>query len=123
MANENRINATFEYNDGVATPRITQITDCLADSATAKCLANVQSIGTSAEAFALGECTSPGWFMAKNLDDTNYVEIYDSTSGHVVGKMLAGESYGPVRLGSDMQAPAAKAHTAACLVEYQVSQT
>lgn len=123
MASEATINGTLVYDDGTSTPRSLQISDLAADVATLQKICQDQSIGTSVEAFTLGEVTAPGWFMCKNLDATNYVEVYSSTSGVVVGKMLAGESYGPVRLGSGMQAPAAKANTAACLVEYLAIST
>ena len=76
-----------------------------------------QEIGTSAENLGKGEITTPGWFMAHNLDATNFVEIgYDDTGFKNVVKILAGEWAGPFRLAQ--AAPQAKADTAAVDLEY-----
>ncbi len=123
MASEITVDGTLQYDDSVSTPVALQITALSADVSSLQKLTQTQSIGTSVEAFVLGECTAPGWFMCVNIDPTNYVEIYSSTSGVVVGKLFPGESYGPVRLGSGMQAPAAKANVASCKVDYLVCNT
>jgi hypothetical protein len=46
-----------------------------ADQSSALLIRNVQNIGTSDEALALGDVTTPGWCVFQNLDDTNFVEI------------------------------------------------
>lgn len=119
------VNGTLIYDDGTSTPLHIQITDKGADVATLQKVFHTQSVGTTAggEAVVLGECTAPGWFMAINRDETNYVEVLAAVSGTVIGKMLAGESYGPVRLGSGAQVPAMLANTAAVKVDYLLIQT
>jgi hypothetical protein len=79
-------------------------------------VANVQSIGTADETLALGEISSLGWMIAKNLDATNFVEI-GHTSGTYSIKLKAGE-FCSFRIGSGMTAIHAKSDTAACLLQY-----
>lgn len=76
-----------------------------------------QSVGTAAEALALGEVTTPGWFFIYNMDATNYVEVLDSTGGVATLKIKAGE-FACGRFAS--AAPAVKANTAAVVIEYMV---
>lgn len=76
----------------------------------------VQSIGTSDEALGIGEITTPGVVMARNIDSTNYVELGADGTNYVV-KLLAGES---AFFRIDGTAIHAKANTAACLVEFLV---
>jgi hypothetical protein len=80
-----------------------------ADQATALLIRNVQNIGTSDEALALGDITTPGWAVFQNLDDTNYVEIGVGSFTPVV-KLKPGEQ-AILRLGTT--APRAQANTAA----------
>ena len=81
-------------------------------------VAAVQSIGTADETLSLGEISSIGWFIAKNLDATNFIEI-GHTSGTYSIKLKAGEPCS-FRVGSGMTAIHAKADTAACLLQYLV---
>ena len=82
---------------------------------------NTQSIPTSATALSLANLagTTLGAYVIKNLDSTNYVDILTNTSGvtilHVMPEMIA-TGYFP----STITAPAAKSHTAACLLEYMI---
>ncbi len=39
------------------------------------CLANVQNIGTTAEALVIGDCAVLGYLFVKNMDPTNYVQL------------------------------------------------
>ncbi len=55
---------------------------------------NVQSIGTSTEALALGDVATPGYLFVKNLDSTNFVLVglvTAVTSGNAFAKLLPGE--------------------------------
>lgn len=83
---------------------------------------NVQSIGTSAEALALGDVAVPGWCRFKNLDATNYVEIGFDDSGFVTFlKLLKGEETGWMRISQ--AAPYARANTGAVLLDYTIVGT
>lgn len=46
-----------------------------ADQSSAKLVRNVQDIGTTREALALGNVVTPGWCVFQNLDDTNFIEV------------------------------------------------
>ena len=77
-----------------------------------------QSIGAAtAEALVIGEITTCGWFIVKNLDATNYVEISRATftSGQGTVKVLAGETHA-FRLGSST--PYALANSSSVEIEY-----
>jgi hypothetical protein len=78
-----------------------------------------QLIGTAEEALVLGEVSGGlGWFLARNLDETNYVEIRSATgASNDIIKLLAGE-FALFRWGSDVTAPFAISNTAAVLLEY-----
>ena len=76
----------------------------------------VQSIGTSDETLALGEISSLGYVIAKNLDATNFLEI-GHTSGTYSVKLKALE-FCVFRVGSGMTAIHALANTGACLLQY-----
>ena len=55
-----------------------------------------------------------------NLDPTNYIEIYNSTSGTTIMKLLPGDPPFLFRFDPAITAPAAKAHTATCLMQYMI---
>ena len=118
MANEITINASLVYEDANGSKASISIADGLSTVTTKKPVANVLAVLTSETTINMGGLASVGWFMAKNLDTVNYIEIKDAASGHVVGKMFPGETYGPARLGSAMQAPVAIANTNTCSMEY-----
>ena len=95
-----------------------------ASDVSVKVLANhQQSIATSETAIDLGGVATMGWVMFFNRDATNYIEIKTAASGTIIGKMLAGESYGPVRIGSGVTAPVAIANTSACLMDVLILST
>ncbi len=68
-------------------------------------------------AIPLGSVATPGWTFIRNLDATNYIEIYTAAGGVALPKLLPGEIF-LARLG--VAAPAWKANVAACLVEYLI---
>jgi len=80
-------------------------------------LHKVASIGTSEEALDLGDCGTGGWFMAKNLDDTNFVSIRQGTGASDLIRLRAGEVC-LFRLDADATAPYIIADTASVDVEY-----
>jgi len=78
-----------------------------------------QTIGTTAEALDIGDITTCGIMVVKNLDASNYVEISRATftSGQGTVKLKAGEKY-PFRLGSNT--PYALANTSPVEIEYMI---
>lgn len=76
-----------------------------------------QSIGTSEEALDLGALSTGGWFIGKNHDATNFVEIRPGTGLTDTVKLKAGE-FCAFRISGDASAPFAIADTGACELEY-----
>lgn len=116
MANEGRItvNITFTKSN---TTESKNLTDSF-DVASAIYNKSRQTIGTADETLALGDVASLGFFVAKNCDATNFLEL-GHTSGTYSIKLKAGEICG-FRVGSGMSAIHAKADTASCDLEYFV---
>ena len=55
-------------------------------------IGNTQTIGTSSEALTLGDVSTIGYVLVKNLDATNYVEVsLDNSQTQILAKLLAGE--------------------------------
>lgn len=116
MANEITINASIAYDDDVVTES-TSVTDLKVTLTTQKCFRTIQTIATSDTALKLGDIGTLGFMFLKNLDTVNFVSLKTAASGTIIGKLKAGETYGPIRVGSGITAPAMIADTAACRVE------
>ncbi len=100
------------------------MTDRLQSPATLKDASLLQSIDTSETVIALGDIASPGGFMLVNRNATNYVDIYNASSGvHVARLRPDTESDGTggfcliSELGADMQSPVGIANDAPCIIE------
>jgi hypothetical protein len=78
-------------------------------------VAGIQNIGTSEEAIDLGDVGTPGFFIGKNLDATNFLSLRPGTGDDNMVKMKAGE---PALFRMEATAPFAIANTAACDLEY-----
>lgn len=77
-----------------------------------------QTITTSSpQAIGLGSVGTPGWFYIQNNDATNYVTIFDATSGNAFLKLKPGE-FAVGRFAAT--APAAQANTASVAIEYMI---
>lgn len=73
------------------------------------------SVPTTTTALPLGSIATPGYCIITNRDNTNYVEVYTDTGGSAALKLKPGE-WAVFRFG--VSAPAVKAHTSACIIEY-----
>lgn len=67
----------------------------------------------------LDALTTVGWGCFVNHDSANYVDLYTAAAGVAFARLLPGEC-AVFRLPAGMTAPAALAHTAACLIEYLI---
>jgi len=90
MANEIYIGLTF-----TATKNGASVSGSFAGNATMvgdNFIGNVQAVGTSNEAILLGDVSATGMgVFLKNLDATNYVEIFsDSGNTNLITKLTAG---------------------------------
>ena len=74
----------------------------------------IQEIGTDEEALDIGDITTPGYILIKNMDDTNFVEIRPGSGTADLIKLEAGE-IALFRLA--LAGPYAIADTAACDIE------
>lgn len=123
MANEAYIMASLSYLDSEGTKVQLDVPIKAANVATKVLACHKQSIATSETTIDLGAVTSMGWVLFVNRDATNYIEIKTAAGGTIIGKMLTGEPYGPVRMGSGVTAPVAIANTAACRMDILILST
>ena len=77
---------------------------------------SVQDVGITEEALAMGDAGVGGYLWAKNLDDTNFVEIRGGTGEADLVKLLPGD----VCMFRLTVAPWVIADTGACRLEYCV---
>lgn len=83
-----------------------------------------QSIGTTNEALAYNttDITGDVHLVVKNLDATNYVEIFkDNGNSHVLSKLNAGEACSLRRIPS-ASSLFARANTAAVLIQFWICE-
>lgn len=119
MANEITINASLEFEDDFQTLS-DEIVDRIVSPSVKKPFKTRQTIGTSEEAINLGEISSLGYAMFRNLDPTNYVELRVSSGGAKFARLDPDtDSNGKggvalLRLGSGAQVPYAIADTGPC---------
>lgn len=91
MANEIQVSLTLTVSKNGATATATfNLTETMAGD---QFISNVQIVGTSNEALVVGDVTTVGWVVCKNLDATNYVEIFlDNSNAQLVAKLLPGQA-------------------------------
>lgn len=117
MANEYTVNINLNFAKGNVRESVAPGALTFTVSGT-KIVRAVQSIGTTDEALGQGEITSPGFIYIRNNDTTNYVEVgVDGTN--YVAKLKPGEI---AFFRVDGAAIHAKANTAACSVEYFLTE-
>ena len=118
MANEIRVNADLQCENGNFQPRM-RVQNLYITQTTLGGTTGVQAIGTAAhEAIDLGDVGTVGLVMFRNLDATNFVQIGIDDGGAFVPihELLPGESAGPFRLASGV-ALYAQADTAAVKID------
>lgn len=117
-AGEIRISASLGVDNGLIDEALSK-SGLRFDWSGSKVTKHIQTIGTTEEAIDLGEITTPGYFMAVNLDNTNYVEIRSGTgASNDIIRLDANNGLCLLRWGSDISAPFAVANTAACNVMF-----
>lgn len=117
----NKINYSLQLNivNGSASDSVKTGT-LFADQSGTLAIGGIQNIGTSAEAFAMGEVVSSGFAFFRNVGTTNYVDIGTGTGTNFTAflKLKAGEA-AVLRLGTN--APTGRANTAAVNVQYKIA--
>ena len=90
MADEIRVSGGIQATKG--TLRIDPINKSITvDMSGEDYESNTQLIGTSEEAIALGDVTTPGYAYYENLDATNFVSLRPATAGGNMVKLLPGD--------------------------------
>lgn len=126
MADELTISASLDFDDGRGTPVGISVSRILATLATRKKNSQIQTIGTTEEAIQLGEVTTPGYAIFRNLDTTNFVDLRVATGGAKFARLLPdtnGDGSGGIALlylGPGAQVPFAIADTDACDIEFLI---
>lgn len=116
------VSATLQFTNANGDVRTAQVAEFLGTVSSQLCHLGDQQVATSEGAINLGGVSSVGWFLVKNLDPTNYVELKTGTGGVVFAKLLPdtnSDGNGGVALlylGSGAQAPYAIANSNACKV-------
>ena len=117
MADEITLSGSLEFKSSTINESLRK-SGIRFDSDGTQLLKNIQSVGTSAEAIILGECTAPGHYMAVNLDNTNFVTLQRATGEAAFAELEANGGFALFKWAAGATAPFIKADTAACKVAY-----
>lgn len=128
MANEFELSASLSFqNAEMSDAVVAQVVDLLASQAAGgRYTSGIVSVGfASEEAIFLGEVSSPGWFFAQNLDETNFVKVLTGTGGVAFAKLRPRTTsqvghFCLLPFGPGVTAPYWQADTAAVRVQYWV---
>ena len=121
MANEATVTTALKFTKGSVDLNLTDSASTF-DVTGTRYQRAVQSVGTAAEALDMGDITDPGWAYFRNLDASNYVELFAATGETAFLRLNAGE-HACVRLSTSATAPFAQADTASIDLEYMIVQT
>lgn len=117
MANEIKLSVNVRVVNGDYKNRF-DMGQLSIDQAAQGAQSGVIDVGTTAEDLPVGDVSTPGLLILKNLDDTNFVEIGKSVSAtfEKMGRLKPGDPLVMrVAAGVTLQL---KADTAACNVQY-----
>lgn len=124
MANELTMSASLDYEDSRFQTDGLSLERVIKTVSSKKKIRHTQSIGITEEAIALGEITSPGYAIFRNLDTINFVNLKVATGGAIFARLDPDTNsdgkggFAILKLGSGAQVPFAIADTAACDIEY-----
>lgn len=117
MAQELTISLQLKYRKGTVEAPPFAIAGLLQDVSGTKYFRNIQTIGTTQEALQLGDITSLGYGIFRNLDPTNPINIRRATGEGNCIKLRPG---GVALFELAATAPYAIATTADCKLEYMI---
>lgn len=115
MAQEITARATLKFSKNDSLSIAPDTGNVMFDVAGNYSVRNIVSVGTGDETLDLGDVATNGWFFARNLDLTNYVDL--GLDGSAYGIRLR-EGGGFCLLQWNGAAIHAKANTGACKIEY-----
>lgn len=118
MASEITVEAKLTYldDDGVFA-ELEQIADVISAGAEKVVQHRLPITHTAEVAIDLGGISSLGWFIGKNMNGTNFLQLRTATAGVAFAKLLAGE-IALFRFGTGITAPFAIADTGTCDLWY-----
>lgn len=119
MADELTLNASYSYTKDGCTISSTLLNSNKYTITGDEAVKAKMLVPTSKGVIPLGPLDSVGIVIGKNLDVTNFIEIFPDGTGLSTVKALAGEPF-IFRAGASAQAPQWKADTAAVLVEITI---
>ena len=122
MANEITVAASLSYtNTPLGIPTQTLAASYQATIAGKNYQSGTMAVPTTAggTAIPLGSLATLGLAIFKNLDASNYVTLLTAAGGTQIIRIPAGQSAGPFIFDPALTAPAALAHTAVVLLEYE----
>lgn len=122
MANELTLTGILAYSDSEGSEVSMDFTEIAATLSSKKFSHVKHNVGITEEAMLLGEVTSLGFCLIKNLDATNFVEIRSATGSTKIVKVLPGKG-ALFQFGSGVTAPYIIADTGACQCEYLICST
>ena len=121
MANELTLSALMEYSDSLSTAESLQVDQKQVTVTIKRPLHYKQLIAFASDtALELGTIAALGWVLIINRDTTNFVTLKTAASGTIIAKLFPGE-FCFFRIGSGITAPAMRADTGDCEVEYILS--
>ncbi|KKL17323.1 hypothetical protein LCGC14_2486730 [marine sediment metagenome] len=118
MANEATVTTSLQFAKGSVNLTLSDAASTF-DVTGTRYIRGVQEVGTSEEALDMGDLTDPGWCYMRNLDTSNFVEVYAATAETAFMKLKAGE-HCCFRLVAT--APFVKADTGSIDLEYMIVQ-
>jgi hypothetical protein len=121
MANELTITGVLQFQKGVIAAESLSLSSAQFNVTGSKFVKDEQSVPTTAggTAINIGPLASLGWFMIKNTDTVNYVQLLNAVSGTVLLKIEPGE-IAMGRFDPTVTAPALLANTAPVVVEFMI---
>lgn len=121
MSAEITVTGSLEFDNGKDIDEALSKIGLRFDCDGTKCIKNVQTIGTSEEALAIGEVTSAGWALFVNLDNTNYVLLRPGTGGTSFIELEPKGGFALFKFSTvSAWTPYAIADTAACRIAYMI---
>lgn len=119
MANEIQISSTLRYSKSPASASLA--TSYFDDQTGDKYQAGVQAVGTSEEVLDKGDVVTLGYLAVRNMDATNYIQVGATTANYTI-KLFPGKGCVLPWNPTGYQAVYVKANTAACNVEYLITE-
>jgi hypothetical protein len=120
MADEATVTTSLTFAKGSVDLTLSDVGSTF-DVAGTRYVRGVQEVGFATdEALDMGDLTDPGWCYMRNLDTSNYVEVYAATGETAFMRLLAGEH---ICFRMVATAPFVQADTAAIDLEYMIVQT